>query len=178
MMLAEINKKKNHGKVNESCGYINGQAKGSIPEMRYGLCSMSFNGCEVIAVYNALVYIGRKIPLEEAAYFMERHKMLAGVFGGNPFSLISHPAFRNTASRRIEKYSEIENADAFIVSFWCGKTFFSGIHTVFGIHRENGSVAIYNRYNSSEKETEYKNFRSFIGKKKIIAAYIISKEMR
>ena len=33
---------------------INGQGMGEVSKLRYGLCRMSFNGCEVISVYNAL----------------------------------------------------------------------------------------------------------------------------
>ena len=36
---------------------INGQGMGLVSKLRYGICPMSFNGCEVIAVHNALVYL-------------------------------------------------------------------------------------------------------------------------
>ena len=51
---------------------INGQGMGDVSKLKYGLCHMSFNGCEVISVYNALTYLGKAAPLPEIALYMER----------------------------------------------------------------------------------------------------------
>ena len=32
--------------------FINGQALGMVSRLRYGLFPMSYNGCEILAVYN------------------------------------------------------------------------------------------------------------------------------
>ena len=58
---------------------INGQGLGAVSRMKYGLCRMSFNGCECIAVYNALMYLGLKPSLSEVALRLERYKMLFGL---------------------------------------------------------------------------------------------------
>ena len=57
---------------------------------------MAFNGCEVIAVYNALLYLGKSALLCDISFFMEKYKMLFGLFGCNPYALIKHPAFSET----------------------------------------------------------------------------------
>ena len=66
---------------------INGQALGHVSDMRYGLCPMSFNGCEVISVYNTLAYLGKPLPLPEISLYMERSRSLMGIFGCFPFSM-------------------------------------------------------------------------------------------
>ena len=56
-------------------GFLCGQRVGILPEFRYGLCSMAFNGCEVIAVYNALLYLGKPALLCDISFFMEKYKI-------------------------------------------------------------------------------------------------------
>ena len=66
---------------------INGQGEGAVSKLRYGVCFMSFNGCEVIAVHNALVYLNKPQKIKDVAYYMERFRVLMGFFGCNAFSL-------------------------------------------------------------------------------------------
>ena len=148
---------------------INGQAVDYVSGMRYGICSMSFNGCEVIAVHNALVYMKKVRPIYEIARYMERFRMLAGFFGCNPHKVgkaLEHFSIEYKKSRQIGK-SEI-----FIVSFWTGRRFFSTIHTVFCIRHENG-IIIYNRYNNCPDVRFCRNNSEIAEQKKIIAVYTI-----
>ena len=93
-------------------GFLCGQRVGILPEFRYGLCSMAFNGCEVIAVYNALLYLGKPALLCDISFFMEKYKMLFGLFGCNPYALIKYPAFSETGSRAVKDFKQLENAKA------------------------------------------------------------------
>lgn len=127
-----------------SGGLINGQGLGIAAQMRYGLCPMSYNGCGIIAVYNALAYTGKNQPLCELAYYMERYKMLFGIFGCNPYRLGEALGHYGAA---FERFGDTEPSGAFIVSYWTGRPFLSSIHTVFCIRTDNG-ITIYNRYNS------------------------------
>ena len=43
-------------------GFINGQELGKVSRLKYGLFRMAYNGCEVIAVYNALQLKGKGLP--------------------------------------------------------------------------------------------------------------------
>ena len=154
-------------------GFLCGQRVGILPEFRYGLCSMAFNGCEVIAVYNALLYLGKPALLCDISFFMEKYKMLFGLFGCNPYALIKYPAFSETGSRAVKDFKQLENAKAFIITFWCKKRFLSHIHTVFCVQQENGDITAYNRYSSSAEPYIYKSLSDMIGDRKIISAYII-----
>ena len=48
-------------------GRINGQGLGALAALPYGAWNMGNNGCEVIAVYNALLALRRPVPLPEIA---------------------------------------------------------------------------------------------------------------
>ncbi len=148
---------------------INGQALAPVSEMRYGICRMSFNGCEVISVYNALVYMKKERPLYEIAFYMERFRLLSGIFGCNVFKV----------GKALEHYGincmrsgEIGSAETFIVSFWTGKRFLSSIHTVFCTRTADG-INIYNRYNNCPDVRKCKENSEIAEPKKIITVYII-----
>ena len=148
---------------------INGQGVGYVAEMRYGICDMSFNGCEVIAVHNALVYMKKARPVYEVSGYMERFRMLAGFFGCNPHrtgDTLRHYGIKYKKSRRIG------NAEIFIVSFWTGMPFLSAIHTVFCV-RKNNVIQIYNRYNNYPDVSYCMDNMQIADDKQIIAVYSI-----
>lgn len=125
---------------------INGQGMGDISKLKYGFFCMSYNGCEVISVYNALRYIGKPQPLQEIAFYLEKYRVLFGLFGCNVYRI--GKALKKFGAE-YERISEVGDTPAFIISFWTGKRFRSSLHTVFCI-RENGRIKIYNRYNNCD----------------------------
>ena len=135
---------------------INGQALGAVSKLRYGICRMSFNGCEVIAVHNALVYLGIPKPLTDIAFYMERFRVLMGFFGCNAYKL----------------GKALKHFGAFIITFWTGRRLLSSVHTVFCIRKENG-IEVYNRYNSSHGAELCVSMDEVAAKKKTIAVYSI-----
>lgn len=155
----------------ESGKMINGQGRGAVSKYRYGICSMSFNGCEVIAVHNALVYLGIPQKLSDIAFYMERFRMLFGFFGCNPYKLGKALEHFGAVS---EKTKTIGNTGAFIAVFWTGIPFLSSIHTVFCIHKENG-IESYNVYNNCTEAKKCKNIQELIGRKKPIIIYKIKR---
>lgn len=125
---------------------INGQALGSVSKLRYGLCPISFNGCEVISVHNALVYLGRPAAICEIARYMEKFKVLLGLFGCNVYRIgkaLEHFGVKYDTAKTFE---EAENAPAFIISSWTGRRLLSSVHTVFCV-RENEKICVFNRFN-------------------------------
>ncbi len=149
-------------------GMINGQAMGIVPKFRYGLFSMSYNGCEVIAVYNALVYLNKNISLDEVSYIMEKHRILLGIFGCSPYCF---DKLENLI--KAERIGNIEGFPAFIISMWNKNPFISGIHTMFCTCNK-GRITVYNRYNQDNHERVYPDFRSFAGNRKIISIYSVA----
>lgn len=170
-MITE-NNYRNNSNLYEKSFYgrmINGQAVDYVSGMRYGICRMSFNGCEVIAVHNALVYLKKARPVYEIARYMERFRMLAGFFGCNPFKIgkaLDYFGVEYVKSRKIE------NSGVFIVSFWTGRHFLSTIHTVFCVRNKTG-ILVYNQYNNCPHVRLCRNNAEIAGQKKIIAVYTI-----
>ena len=149
---------------------INGQAKGRVSSLRYGICSMGFNGCEVIAVHNALVYLGKPQPLKDVAFFMERFRVLMGFFGCNAFSLGKALEHFGAAYVRVKS---VDDANAFIMTVWTRYPFLSMIHTVFCV-REAGVIKVYNRYNNVCTTEICRNVEELAKKRCIIAIYKLS----
>lgn len=148
---------------------INGQAVDYVSGMYYGLCRMSFNGCEVIAVHNALVYLKKPLPIYEIARYMERFRVLAGFFGCNVYKVgkaLEHFGVKCESSRKIG------NAEVFIVSFWTGRRFLSSIHTVFCVRQKNG-ILVYNVYNNCPDVRICRNNSDVAEPEKVIAVYTI-----
>lgn len=148
---------------------INGQGLGLVAKLRYGICPMSFNGCEVIAVHNALVYLGMPRSLAEISFYMERFRVLFGFFGCNAYSIgkaLRYFGVRNTRTK------SAEGADTFIMTFWTKRPFLSEIHTVFCVRTAYG-IDVYNRYNNCPTVRRYRTVEEAMGKGRMIAVYII-----
>lgn len=148
---------------------INGQACGTVSSFRYGLCRMSFNGCEVIAVHNALVWLGKPQKLADIAAYMERFRVLMGFFGCNAYKIGKALSHFGAANKKI-KYPA--DSPAYVVSFWTKRRFLSSIHTVFCVRTENGTE-VYNSSNGCTGVRIYEDIQQYIGKKRPIAVYAL-----
>lgn len=157
---------------NYSCKeYISGQKFGSASKMKYGLCHMSFNGCECIAVFNAMVYLGKDRKLWEVTKILERYRMLMGIFGCNPAKLGKALNLLNT---EYENLSDADKEGAYIISYWTGRRFLSSLHTVFAVN-SGSSLTVYNRYGNSCKVYRYGSLRQLLEGRKLIKLYYIGK---
>ena len=148
---------------------INGQGMGLVSKLRYGICTMSFNGCEVIAVHNALVYLNNPKALKDIAFYMERFRLLMGFFGCNVYMLGKALQHFDAVCPRI---SSIDDAEAFIITFWTKQPFLSSIHTVFCV-KTQGGIQVYNRYNNVDTMYLCTDVEEIAGKRPPIAIYKI-----
>ena len=108
--------------------------------LRYGRKHMDWNGCEVIAVYNARVLMGQKASMSRlATQFQNVGAMWGwGYFGSDPRRI----------GRILEKngmeYTAFHTPDAisqpgiYILSYWTGHPWLSHLHTVTMVLTENG----------------------------------------
>lgn len=149
---------------------INGQGEGAVSKLRYGVCFMSFNGCEVIAVHNALVYLKKPQKIRDVAFYMERFRVLMGFFGCNAYSL---GKALNYFDAQFERVKSPDDAKAFIVTFWTKAPFLSSIHTVFCTRENSGGIRVYNRYNSCTYAPVCDKLEDIIGNRRPIAVYKI-----
>lgn len=146
---------------------INGQGIGEVSELKYGLFPMSFNGCEVIAVYNALEYLGIPQNIRIIRDFMKRYLVLFGLFGCNIYRIggaLNHFGVEYSESK------SADGAESFIMSSWTGKPFLSTIHTVFCI-RCSDNIKVYNRYNNLPSEKIYRSCEDIFGGRKPLIIY-------
>ena len=130
-------------------GFINGQELGKVSRLKYGLFRMAYNGCEVIAVYNALQLKGKGLPISLVAFEMEINgsSMLYGVFGSNPHFIGNYLYFhkiRYTKATSVNAMKKlIRNNGVYIITYWTKMKFPCTIHTVAFKYR-NGVYTIYN----------------------------------
>ena len=108
-------------------GTINGQGLGAVASLPYGAWNMGNNGCEVIAVYNALYTMRMPVPLAEIAAEMEKSGLLFNGFGGTNLSAVAAYlrarglGLKILRRRERERYdAALAESDCAILSYWTG----------------------------------------------------------
>ncbi len=141
--------------------YIGKQGGGGAADhLRFGLFSMSFNGCEVIAVYNLLKYLGHFEDIRDiAADFERRGAIILGGFGTRPAALCEYissktgmdcllytPAKDRNPGKADDTCDEwLAGTRAAVFTFWNGHQSWT-IHTVMIAPLKNGKIRVFNRY--------------------------------
>lgn len=146
---------------------INGQGLGEVSKLKYGLFPVSFNGCEVIAVCNALEYLDIPHNIHDLLKYMKRYSVLLGLFGCNIYCLGNVLKYFGA---EYEKVKSADNAEAFIISAWTGKPFLSTIHTVFCVCQAD-KIKVYNRYNNFPSEKIYNSSEDIFGGNRPLVIY-------
>lgn len=160
---------------------INGQGCGEVAKMKYGLCYMSYNGCEMIALHNSMVLMDRPSSLQEICREMYmKSQMMSGVLGSNPCLLGSFYKRRNIRFRKTYNYNDffdsIGNVPVAVLSFWNKKKPFNGLHTVT-VQLVDDKIVIYNRYNNKDFPYEYASrYEALAKKSNFICGYLIEEE--
>ena len=129
--------------------------------MRYGAHCVSFNGCELIAVYNALLNIGEGRSLYRIIRDAESLKGLVwgigAIFGTHPDRLgrlFDLYGVRYVMTKKRGCFgSLLSKRGTYIVSFWTGKRFLSSIHTVMFTAESARCIEVYN-FNGNKKAAQ------------------------
>ncbi len=157
-------------------GYINGQGKGKVSKLRFGLFKMGYNGCEIISVYNALKLTKRKASIADIAFEFELNgaSMALGAFGSDPNLIgkyLSAHKIRYEKTKDAKKANRyISNGRVLIPSFWTSKKLFSSIHTV-AIKCVGRKLVVYNRYNNRQKTYTYSSLAKVFSGGRFIICY-------
>lgn len=119
--------------------------------------TMSYGGCEIIAVYNALLSLGKELSGSDMAelisHFERRGAVRGGLWGVAPQAV--KPYFKRkgyyvkkTWSRKEKAINRIgEKSDTLIVfSYNNGRDIFDGMHTVNISKEEEGKFHVHNDY--------------------------------
>ena len=179
--------------LEKGCGgfeLINGQGLEPYNSMPYGISTVGFSGCESIAIYNALILIGKACSLNTVIGYMFQSINdgggygLYGLGGGTCLDIAS------TLTKLNVDYSwadyntlcNVEESTVMIVGFW-GKYYpfkncdFSipSVHTI-AIQRIGGQFVAYNRYNEYPYPYPKDTLEDIIGgEEKFFYGFIINK---
>ena len=130
-------------------GYINDQNTGAVSKLKFGTNTMDNNGCEIIAVYNAMKTLGNQKDIRDIAYHFENDgQMLKGAFGTNPYANKRYFEKQGYKVKVVEgekiTEEELPKADAYIVSFWNSNDVLDALHTVAMRKTKNGEYELFN----------------------------------
>ncbi len=148
--LENNNEKIPEGSFTDKEGYINDQH--AMGMLRFGSSDMAYAGCEVIAVYNALLFLGcpMELPLL-ISIFEKRGTVLNGRFGTSPFALyrfLKKTADRVRCSFRRRDFEKIaEESRTFIITYYNdAKDIMQQIHTICITKDPEGRMFPHNAY--------------------------------
>lgn len=119
----------------------------ALSEMKYGKSTMSYAGCEVIATYNVLKYLGHKPYLPAIILEYERDGMIfSGRFGTSPLAIsdyFENHGFKVDYTPYVDDFDYMaEVEDALILTYYNNKNdIFAQIHTIAITRDEDGYVA-------------------------------------
>ena len=159
----------------ERRAYIYDQNVGYISNLIYGGFPISYNGCELIAVYNALKYLGKFMLFYEVIYYAEINDWYlfpvipTGVFGSTPRKAkklfdeknLKYAIYQNYQSKDFEK--NIKDGKICIATYSnkSSKLIYNlSIHTfAFYYNKKRKKFYVFNGYNTySDKAYTYSNY--------------------
>lgn len=110
---------------------INDQYAATGTRFSYGIHAARKNACEVIAVHNAKVLLGRESTLSQTmADFQAAGAMIGyGLFGSNPRA-IGRILHRSGIAYERVNLSGMTRRGVYIISFWNDRAPWGGLHTV------------------------------------------------
>lgn len=156
-----------------SDGLINGQSLGAVSGMKFGLGSIGHCGCEVIAIYNALLLSGKPQPFQKIAKYMERYSMMLGLWGTDPYALGHCLRHFGLKPRRLRSHESVrrvlESGKRCIYVYWTKRRMMSAIHTVC-MEMKGGQLYVYNAYNNLGRPVVTKPDAYFHGRR-LLTAY-------
>ena len=158
-------------------GYINGQGVGAVADMMYGFYHMAWNGCEMIALYNAAVALGLPADLAEISLEMyPKSSVACGFFGSNPILLDRYFKVHDIPYVKTYDYNaffnELPHCRCGVLSFWNHRRVFGSLHTVM-VKWENGQIMEYNKTNGRDYSVPHDVRGLVTTKKRFIVGYLL-----
>lgn len=152
----EKNATQSHGKIyrkgDDRC--INGQGSNAgVNKLSYGHDIIANNGCELLAVHNALAMMNNQQDFKEIIEVAEKTKgvmWFGGRFGSHPDQLgklLEHYEQEYTSTTQKAKFNDLlEDGGIYIISTWNPGSL--TIHTVAFSCDSQNNILVYNRYNN------------------------------
>ena len=169
--------------------YIWGQNNAPFTNMTYGGNKISNVGCEIMAVYNAIISCGYDLYFPDLVlqFSMNGMKLLGGMWGSNIYELDD---VLYAYGVRYEKYyleksflEEINRSDRFILSVMNNNSIFNGKHTFYCYNNYNyflddngnpteNNIIMYN-YNCWEDNYTKENVNNVLTENSFLVGYLI-----
>ncbi len=156
--MSTADKNKAHNRRFQIKGLIYDQHSTTINAMRFGVKPMSYNGCGLIAVYNALILLRRPDTLQNIADYYERHgRWIMGLWGIRPDRITD---FLKLKGFNIENTNYLEaKSGIYIILVWNKKG--GGLHYMAARKYPSGMVEVYNGYVKRNGCDVYTGFGEF-----------------
>lgn len=151
------------------------QACGDLP---LGRCTMAKNGCEIIAVYNALRFLGREVPLTTLIrrYQQEGWIIAWGHLGSDPYAAGDYLTAEGISHRSFTDFDSfargLTEGTVFVLSYWLKDSLFSGAHGITLYRSEEGLWAC-NLYNSQQSPRKIHDLSEILTPERFIVGYEI-----
>lgn len=153
--------------IEKQGGYIEDQ--NNYPDIKYGKKTISFSGCEIIAVYNVIQEIFTEKRYDFAKLIEEFEKdgcVLSGKFGTAPIAMadfFKRRGYATEVSIKEKDYKQLENDyDSFILTMYNDKhDIRKEIHTV-SISKNGGKYIAHNVYCNGTVTKPYSSINELI----------------
>lgn len=170
---------------------INGQGIGEVSTIPFGKFEMSYNGCTVIAAYNALCILGDKVPLYDAADYFERRGMIfSGALGVHPLSVGRYLRSRGhrvktVYGRRMDLRdgadTELRGVKAAVLVCWNSTSLRHDDGSLVGAHavaiaRDGEGVTVFNAHDTRPIPARYDSIASYIKKENMLPIVMFTAE--
>lgn len=160
---------------------ICGQA--SLAHVPAGRCTMDYMGCEMIALYHALLFAGQPKPLGQIIQTFERRRwlLLGGRWGADPYAIERYLQEEGTSfsefsgKKQFSAFADAVNRPenrVFVLSFWLGNTVFSGAHAVTLVRRE-GELWAYNLFGRQTAPVAVTALSDLVSPERFIVGYVL-----
>ena len=166
-------------------GMLNGQGRKALADMRFGFSRVGKAGCESIAVYNALLLLGRPRPLADVIRDMEKggYMRLGGHFGAVPYFApllrrcgAEAKMIRPSALQRQAELRALTPGAVFLMAIW-NRRFMpqKGLHTFAAVYDPGigGDWEVFNRFNTDEQSRRYDTLRDILCNGKTRGAFLV-----
>ena len=143
-------------------GYIDDQKKWK--DIKFGKADMAFSGCEIMAVYNILLSMGKGAGAEFMSDLISEFERsgaaLKGMIGSSPRSVIRHLKRHGISCRLIWSEDKIsDNVNRAIVMMYNDRrNLYEQIHTVAFIRENDGFIP----HNARSRERSYATLKDAI----------------
>ncbi len=167
--------------------YIESQYDPRVAEYHFGFTKFGEVGCEVAAIYNLMIDLGKPQMLSQVIYDFEKwaieYAFAWGNFGSEPRKLYRYlkhkdiPYKKYTSYKKYKKAISVTDSNHYISSFW-NSSIFEGLHT-FYIRRTlavtgETTTPFYTPYNHNLEDATTSNFDDFKNSyRSFIIGYII-----